>query len=239
MPIRNLLRNKVPLIILSMAFALTACDDDDNSSPSPRNYTIKVTNLTANQPLSPVAVIAHQSGYSTFVSGQSASVALEHLAEGGSNTEILAEASANSNFLQQGSGAAAIGPGGSETITLSDIQSDPSTIELSILSMLVNTNDAFVALNGYDLSRLNVNDSVNVMLNVYDAGTEGNTEANGTIPGPANGGTGFDASRAGDVNRVYIHPGVVSADDGLATSVLNQSHRFDNPGAMITISRTQ
>jgi hypothetical protein len=34
-----------------------------------------------------------------------------------------------------------------------------------------------------------------------------------------------------------MHPGVVSADDGFATSALTEQHRFDNPVAEIRITR--
>jgi hypothetical protein len=72
----------------------------------------------------------------------------------------------------------------------------------------------------------------------YDAGTEANSEAKGTMPGPADGGEGFNASRD-DVDFVHIHPGVISMYDGLADSVLGASHRFDNPVLAVTIMRTE
>jgi hypothetical protein len=105
-------------------------------------------------------------------------------------------------------------------------------------TMLVNTNDAFSGLTGIDISTMAVDDKKSWRLNVYDAGTELNSEAMGTIPGPADGGTGFDASRD-DVDFVGYHSGVVSQDDGLSSSVLTQAHRFDNPAIKLTITRTK
>jgi len=102
--------------------------------------------------------------------------------------------------------------------------------------MLVNTNDAFSGLTGLELSNLEVDQENSWNLNVYDAGTEANNEAAGTIPGPADGGIGFDEMR-NDVNVVTLHPGVVSQDDGLTSSVLTQAHRFDNPAIKLTITR--
>jgi hypothetical protein len=46
-------------------------------------------------------------------------------------------------------------------------------------------------------------------------------------------------SREGDSNFVAMHQGVVTKDDGLASSVLNESHRFDNPALGIMIKRTK
>ncbi len=56
----------------------------------------------------------------------------------------------------------------------------------------------------------------------------------GTIPEPADSSTGFDALRD-DVDFVTYHSGVVSADDGLSSSVLTQAHRFDNPAVKLII----
>jgi hypothetical protein len=105
-------------------------------------------------------------------------------------------------------------------------------------TMLVNTNDAFSGLTGIDISTMAVDDKKSWRLNVYDAGTELNSEAMGTVPGPADGGTGFDAS-CDDVDFVGYHSGVVSQDDGLSSSVLTQAHRFDNPAVKLTITRTK
>ena len=115
---------------------------------------------------------------------------------------------------------------------------DTTDSKLSLVSMLVNTNDAFTGLNAIDLASLAAGDSWTGYAGVYDAGTEANSEMAGTIPGPIDGGTGFDAARD-DVDFVAMHPGVVSMDDGLATSVLTQAHRFDNPAVYITITRTE
>jgi hypothetical protein len=58
------------------------------------------------------------------------------------------------------------------------------------------------------------------------------------MPGPADGGEGFNAMRS-DTGYVAMHPGVVSADDGLNSSVLSVEHRFDNPAVRIMVSRTE
>lgn len=49
------------------------------------------------------------------------------------------------------------------------------------------------------------------------------------IPGAPGGGEGF--------NEIRLHAGVVSVDDGLATSVLKSNHRFDNPVMSVLIER--
>ena len=231
------LRTGFPLLLA--AALLTACHGDSNNDSGNdsenRTFTITVTNLTANQPLSPITAIAHTSGYHAFIDGESASTALEVMAEGGDNGALITEAEAASQYLDSKSGAAPIGPGASDTVELSVTHG--SKAHLSLLSMLVNTNDAFTASNAYKISDLALNQSRTINLPVWDAGTEANSEAAGTIPGPADSGEGYNAARDDIVDFVGIHRGVISADDGLATSVLNESHRFLNPAAKVTIKR--
>ncbi|GGI80725.1 spondin domain-containing protein [Shewanella gelidii] len=218
------------------SLTLVGCSDDDDQTPAPEpesfDYVVTVTNLTANQPFSPVAVVAHQADTPLWTAGMPASVALETLAESGDGSGLATETGVAA--LVSGSGI--IAPGMSETINLSLTAAQVSN--LSVVTMLVNTNDAFTGLGNYDISALAAGSMVKMRTITYDAGTENNSEAKGTIPGPADGGEGFNAARD-DVNRVHSHPGVISADDGLSDSVLGASHRFDNPTMSVTIARSE
>jgi hypothetical protein len=227
------------LIMLSMG--LSACSDDEVEvirevevpAPVPVpvdvSYDITVTNLTTSQPLSPIAIVLHPSGYLWTVGGVP-SVELEMMAEGGDNSGLLTLGMASA------SGAGAIGPGGNETMSVT-VQ-DVTDAKLTVATMLVNSNDAFSGLNAWDLSQLAVGDSWTTTAGVYDAGTEVNSEAGGTIPGPADSGEGFNAMR-NDTGYVAMHPGVVTSDDGLSTSVLRVEHKFDNPAIRVVVTRTE
>jgi hypothetical protein len=228
---RSLSKSKLS-IMATLALLLSACDHNDNSTPPVEySYTVTVTNLSYAQPLSPLAVILHGDSKMWMV-GDAASVALEKLAEGGDNTDFLAD----SNALAQNSGDGVILPGSMGTVNVST--TDRMATNFTAATMLVNTNDAFSGLTGIDISTMAVDDTKSWNLNVYDAGTELNSEAVGTIPGPADGGAGFDEARD-DVDFVGYHSGVVSQDDGLSSSVLTQAHRFDNPAIKLTIKRTK
>jgi hypothetical protein len=72
----------------------------------------------------------------------------------------------------------------------------------------------------------------------YDAGTEADSELATDIPGPAGGGEGYNAARDDQADQVAMHAGVISGDDGFATSDLTEQHRFDNPVVEVRISRT-
>lgn len=231
--------NKKASVITATIMAaslLSACgsSSDDDDEVSNMSYDITVTNLSSNQPMSPFAAKLHASSFTAWQVGSAASVALEELAEGGDNTSVLALS--ESGVYSSVSGSGAIGPGSSEIITIES--GEYSDINLTLVSMLVNTNDAFTGKTNVDLSSLTVGSSQTHYLPVYDAGTEGNSELDNTIPGPADGGEGFNMTRD-DVDYVARHPGVVGVDQGYSESVLNSTHGFDSPVAMFTITRTE
>lgn len=229
---------------LTAILLLAGCNDDNSTTmieetpeppppmPVTYSYQLVVSNLTYAQPMSPLAVVLHDEG-ALWTIGEPASIALETLAESGDNTSLLAQ----EIVLVGQSGAGLLMPGMSETIDISIEDNEPDHISLA--TMLVNTNDAFTGINAMQLSNLAVGESISVTTSSYDAGTEKNTEWLTTIPGPASDGQGegFNEMRD-DSDKVAMHAGVVSVDDGLTTSVLTQAHKFDNPTLKITISRT-
>lgn len=220
------------------ALALTACNDNDNDSTAsvnaavPVEYQVTLSNLTNGQPISPPALLLHNDG-EIFSVGTTASEALELLAEAGDSSEIVV-----SDFvLSYAMADAGIPYGESTTVTITYTD---EVNYLSFASMLGNTNDAFTGLNKIDISGLAINDSATYKTVAYDSGTEANTETADTVPGPASDGDaeGFNSDRD-DINMVTMHPGIVSADDGLSTSTLSYQHKFDNPVMSVTITRIQ
>jgi len=230
---------------LALATSMTACSDSDNDNDkndkksSSKNdtyeYQVTVTNITHNQPFSPLAVVLHDNSETLWALGEASTTSLEILAESGNAMPLLDDADlAGAYDTELGDGV--VPPG--EMVTL-DIESDAyDEMSLSVVSMLVNTNDAFTGKQGIDVSALEIGDSLQMNLPVYDAGTEANNELAGSIPGPADGGVGYSDVRD-DTNVVSMHPGVVSMADGYTDSVLDSSHRFDSPVAKLVITRTQ
>ena len=234
------IQKRFGLSLLALScLGLSACDFNDNDgipAPVPNadvsySYEVTVHNMTQGQPLSPVGVALHGDVVMWEV-GMPASEALEVLAEGGDNSDFTA----SEGVVAFASGAGPIAPGSSETITVT-VVNEPDTF-ISVATMLVNTNDAFAGVTGHALGELEVNQSMTVALPVLDAGTEANSEVAGTIPGPADGGEGYNAERD-DADVVSFHPGVISAEDGLTMSVLSAAHRFDNPAVKLTITRVE
>lgn len=224
--------NKKFFVFSAMA-ALTSLFLFGCNAVTQRTFEVRLTNLTTNQALAPMALILHKTGYHAYVLGQPASEGLEFLAEAGPPTQLLAEAEADARVVDAVAGGGIIGPGASGTATVS---TDKTGLLISLASMLINTNDGFVGLDATLVDGFKVGESLTLYIRAYDAGTEANSETAATVAGQ--GGELFNAARD-DVNYVSVHPGVVSMDDGLATSALDQSYRFDNPAAMVQITRLE
>ncbi|MBW9266504.1 MAG: spondin domain-containing protein [Candidatus Thiodiazotropha sp. (ex. Lucinisca nassula)] len=234
----DMLKSATLALLVTGPLILTGCDHNDDDSDDDEtgrvSYELRVTNLTAAQPLSPLAVVLHDSAYSMWSVGSSAGDGLEYLAEGGDNTELLSEAANSSTATMSGGGI--IAPGQNESLIIE--ADEMNGLALSFATMLVNTNDAFTGINAVDVSDMMAGSSKQLFIAAYDAGTEGNSELASTVPGPAAGGEGYNPARD-DRDSVGGHPGVVTHDDGLSGSALNESHRFDNPVAHVTITRMQ
>lgn len=211
------------------------------STPPPevRTFEISVVNLTAAQPFSPIGLVVHDSGYSAFEIGEGASEGLEVLAEGGDNAMFLADADADPAVISTLSAGGPLPPGGTELMMLELEENIAGAALVSAVTMLVNTNDAITAVRGIDIGSLEIGEQIRLTTIGYDSGTEANSELAGTIPGPADGGEGFNAQRDDLDDLVRGHAGIVSRDDGLDASVLSELHRWDNPIARVTISRLE
>ena len=204
-------------------------DDKDKDMDKSYHYEVTVTNLTHAQPMSPVSLTLHDYHTMLWKAGEAASTALEVMAEGGDNSMLgqLPE------IKKAYSGDGILMPGNSQSWMIESMYQND--MHLSIATMLVNTNDAFTGKTGIDLSGLAIGDSMHYTTMAYDAGTEANDEIN--LPGPAAGGEGYNSAR-NDVNRVHIHPGVLSNAE-ISGSLLGPQHKFDNPVTKITITRMQ
>ena len=200
------------IIATALVLAISACSDNNNdAAASTQAYRIGITNLTHAQPLSPPVALLHDSAFSWWNIGSAASTVLEMMAEGGDGSALLALAAQN----PQHQDTAVLLPGASSEFTLT--MTAGSQNRLSLAGMLVNTNDAFSGLNSIELADLLPGQSRVYYSNVYDAGTEMNSELAGTIPGPADGGSGFDAARDDVTSVVTMHGGVVSSDSATSS----------------------
>lgn len=231
---------KIGVIALSAAI-LAACGSSNNAPPTQdAQFRVTTINLTNAQPMSPVAVVLHNGGFNNFIDGQTASVGVEMLAEGGSNTQVLSDAQAATQHIASGS-AGGVPPRSTGTpLTLDVPNAQLSNLRLSVMTMLIRTNDAFTGLNATDISDMAVGSSRTFNAPTWDAGTELDDEVGTNIPGA--GGEGFNATRNDRIDLVRFHNGVVTSASpsfGLPTSDLVEADRFLNPTSRIVVTRVR
>lgn len=179
-------------------------------------YEVTVTNATRGQTFTPLAVITHAPGVRLFQVGRPAPSVLEALAEEGDVAPLimLAQSAPTVVFDAQTSGAppaGVTGPGQSTTVR---VLARPGA-QLTVVAMLIPTNDAFVGLNAVDLPI--GFEAITFTPVAYDAGTEVNDELCASIPGPnyseCGGPGGGGAPAAGAEGYVHVHAGMHGVGD--------------------------
>ena len=205
--------------------------------PVSQMFEITLTNLTTGEPgaggqiLSPPIFVTHAAGINLAEVGQPASPALVALAENGDASGLAAlAAAAGANSMVAGG---VVPPGGSVTVT---VTADMVNSSLSVGSMLVSTNDAFIAATDvalFDEDGAPVSASLDLMS--YDAGSEENTEMASDIPGPL----GLDAAvdPEGSNESVPTEGGVIAAHEGIqGVGDVGEAFAWDEPTAMLMIT---
>ena len=205
--------------------------------PVSQMFEITLTNLTmgeagmGGQILSPPIFAAHPAGVRISTVGEAASEALVLLAENGDTSGLAAIAAAAGANVAMADGM--VPPGGSVTVT---VTADIVNSALSIASMLVSTNDAFIVATDvalFDEDGAPV--SADLELIAYDAGSEDNTEMASDIPGPL----GLDAAvdPEGSNERVPTVDGVIAAHEGIQGGAeVADAFAWEEPTAMLTIT---
>lgn len=192
------------------------------------SFLVEIDNLTGGQPFSPPAVIAHANGFDVATIGGLASNDLELLAEGGDPSGVVSSAAMNTNVYQATSLGGPVTPGSTGTINLGFI--NQAEINVTVVTMLVVTNDGFAHITASGLESLNVGQSTTVSAMAYDAGTEVNDELLTNVPGT--GGEGFNAANPGDA--IAPHAGVT----GAGGMTVPASAQFSGNVITITVTRT-
>jgi hypothetical protein len=226
----------IVMLVLSPLAALLIAGRGSSGDVDIATYSITLMNSSSSQPLSPAAVVLHDTTYSAWEIGTAVTDGLEMLAEGGDPTDFLAEANVHTGVKMTAAGAGVVMPGMSDTVMVTVPKT--SDLRVSVVTMLVNTNDAYTGITSGTVGTLRAGETMTVYPNVYDAGTEGNAESAATVPGPAAGGEGYNMAR-NDRDFASGHSGVVTADDGLSDSALDESHRFVGPVAKVRVTRTE
>lgn len=195
------------------------------TSASPRGdyYLVTITNLTRAESFTPILVASHKRGLRLFQLGSEASNELTMLAEGGKTAPLSDMLAANKRVTATSVSSGLLAPGASVTVKVPAKDAH----YISLASMLVPTNDGFIALNN-----VRVGEHVKTFYSpAYDAGTEMNDEICVDIPGPVCGGEGYSPNAAGE-GYVHIHSGIHGIGDLSAAT-----YDWRNPVAKITVRR--
>ncbi|NVK54569.1 MAG: hypothetical protein HWE26_03050 [Alteromonadaceae bacterium] len=206
---------------------------------------VSVQNLTRGMYFTPILISAHTPEQQLFNVGEAASAELQAMAEGGSIAGLADATAAMSadNILNPASGL--LMPTASTTATLST--ADTNSV-LSIVAMMLPTNDGFIGLNSWNIPT--EPGTYTVYINAYDAGTEANDEIRGggqpgvpglPVPPPLEdlvgmNGSGITSEIVNDT--VHIHPGNLGDDDsqGGSSDISNTVQRWLNPVAKVTVT---
>ena len=196
----------------------------------PEEFAVTITNITNSINFTPILVASHRKGLSPlFELGSAANADIEAVAEGGNIGPLTATLEANDDVVDVDNSVGLLIPGASVTVMVS---AKKGAKRISIISMMLPTNDGFIALNGVKTPKKG---TATYYSPGYDAGTEFNDELCANIPGPTCGGPGDPSDEAlNDEGYVHIHRGIHGVGD-LAIQSAVQDWR--NPVAKITITR--
>jgi len=229
-------RRALPTLIaglLTAAFATTA-------TAAPKTWHVKITNNTTTQPMSPPVWAVHDNRIDVWSRGRLASSGVLPIVEDANNGPLVTYLSGNSHVraakAETGTPAGPIPPGASREF---DVSTNRGDRYLSMLWMLVRTNDGFTGLDSYKLDRSkrkkrgrksgSASKTRTVALRAYDGGTEVNNQSCAFIPGPPC--NNFNV-RAPSAEPIALHPGITGGD--IAPFAWNTSRRV----ATVEITRT-
>jgi hypothetical protein len=209
------------------------------------DFDVTITNLSNSIFFTPFLVAAHPAGSNLFVTGQPASASLQAMAEGGDIAGLEADVMGLGATVVANPAGGLLGPATSTTFNMNT--DGTSNDRLSVVAMLLPTNDAFAGLNAVEIPTEPGTYTFNV--NAYDAGTEANDEIvnGGGAPGapgiPADpsglSGTGGTGAAGPDANpNVHIHRGSLGDMDptGGVSDIDSRAHRWLNPVIRITVT---
>ena len=210
-----------------------------------QQLTLTITNTTHGIYYTPFLASAHNDAIHLFEVGETASASLQAMAEGGDISGLSTDLGGPDADTVENPAAGLLGPGEITTFSL-DTATTGNTY-LSIVAMLLPTNDAFVGLDALEIPT--APGTYIYYLNAFDAGTEPNDEliTGGGAPGepgiPAapgsdagSGGTGVTTDETN--TTVHIHRGSLGDSDlsGGVSDLDIGIHRWLNPVVQLILT---
>jgi hypothetical protein len=236
----------VSLVVVVIATATVACTHHGGGggSPSPM-YEVRLVNVARNQWLTPPVVAVHDRSVDLYTPGQKASLGVAQIAENG-NVEPLVGSLTGARGVASVMVAVSaeeppLAPGEETTLTMSG---RGFADRISLVSMLICTNDGFTGIDGSPLPT-HVGQSREFFGSDFDAGSERNTEnladmvppcqaLNGVADDEAAPGTGMSNPDLAEGSVIRDHPGVTGSGDLTAAA-----HGWDTEQPIIKVVVTR
>ena len=210
----------VPVLIASAFLSGSANARADDAA---KTWRVTITNLTSAQPLSPPLFAVHTSKVDVWSVGSVASPGVAAIAEDADNSTLTAALTGAPGVRSVETGAGGpIPPGASRTYS---VETRGQYNRVTVLTMLVNTNDAFTGLDALHVTGR----GATMAKAAYDAGSERNNELAAFIPGPC---CGHPFVRDPTSEPIAMHAGILGVGD-LDPAVYD----WTNPVARISITR--
>ena len=176
------------MALTTIAAGTASADDDDRDDGTSKSWRVTITNLTppgsgapGSQPLSPPLFVVHSRQADVWSVGEIASHGVAAIAEDANNKVLESALPAVQGVKTVFTGAG--GPIPSGATRSFTVESSGGFNRLSVVTMLVNTNDAFTGLDSLRLSgRRSAHETM-----AYDSGSERNNELKSHVPGPCCG----------------------------------------------------
>ena len=187
-----------------------------------QEITVRITNLTQGMSFTPRLLVAHSEAVDLFEAGTPASRPLAWVAEGGVIVDDQNPASSGSNFQYLLETAELADENAWQAFGLSAPPLPPATVSadytfdtedfpyLSMVTMLIPTNDAFAGLDSWRIPT--EPGTYNININAYDSGTEANDEISTLRTDVVEAGTG-------NALGGYALPGMAGSGNPNATNV--------------------
>ena len=209
------------------------------------DLSVTITNLTHGVYLTPLLVAAHDANTHLFEGGQAASANLQSMAECGDTSGLITDLNVLSADVLDNPAGGLLAPGASTTAAL---QTTAGNDYLSLVAMLLPTNDGFAGLDAQPIPA--AAGTYTYYINAYDAGTEANDELLDTS-GCVAGMPGIPAAPGGDAGTngtgvtttesnatVHVHRGTLGDADpaGGVSDLDNAIHRWQNPVLKVEVT---
>lgn len=182
---RRLLLLALALLTATLGAGTALADHDHDDDDGARTWRVTISNLTppgpgapGSQPLSPPLLVVHSGKVDVWSVGDVASHGVAAIAEDANNAVLESALPQLDGVKSVTTGAGGPIPSGASRTFM--VETRGRFGRLSVVTMLVNTNDAFT---GLDSLKLRGRGSTHRTM-AYDAGSERNNELESHVPGP-------------------------------------------------------